>query len=134
MQTETLFDEVKTIKRCICGCGRAMIGQHPNRQVHPDCEKAYDAKRRTERREVNRLARSDEIDTDANEWADTHPFEYASLLNICREWQPKREWMSIACVYELTRCTYHVKLKNSHRPYIRERIKRDYPVFENWLR
>lgn len=134
VQTETLFDEVKTIKRCICGCERNMIGLHPNRLVHPDCEETYDALRRTNRRIEKKEDRQKEIWSHANAWMNEHPGTYYSIYLTCLRYRQELQWLSMAGVIELARSLYKIKVPNAHRPCIREQLLEEHPDMKGWLR
>ncbi len=63
VETPTLFDTGKKVRKCKCGCGRSLEGFHGKREIHPDCEERCDRLRREARRrqiEEERKARAEE--------------------------------------------------------------------------
>ena len=86
-------------------------------------------------RGIEREARRASYPSEANTWADTHPDAYGKLVYLCFDFHEKEyRYATIALIVEEARCRYDIHIRNALRRYIRERIKRDYPVFENWLR
>jgi len=128
-RSATVFQNI-TVRRCE-NCERSIEGYRTDAKF---CTNLCRREAWGKKRKAKAKARRASYPIDANKWCDDNSEAYKNLVTVCFDYRFKIPPLSIAGVVELARSIYSLQLKNAYRPYIRERILREYPSLEGWLK
>ena len=132
----TLFDTGKSPRICVCGCGRSLEGFHKNREVHPNCEKEYDRKRRLKKEHMLQNLKESRRREQVKEFIKEN-FSFWLQMIQTAQWMKKEKpgkLISFETVLQETKRVTGIGVNNNLRRFLREELEGAVPELKGVFR